>query len=360
MIPDDVTFLSNVAAAGAVLLGLSFVSLSFFLVDLLKRYDAVPLPVVAHRNANDSKVFTRILSGPESLTDFELFDGDALVVFIAFSVAVSWNLFLLPITIGMTAAIAPKTLFPVAAEMVAFLGTLTFSSLVRNRKLKQLGPYKTREEALWSPLAMIALCLHTAACLVVIMATLSYHKIPLLDDLRVWSRLGLTDLQAAVIVLKITCLVALLLGTYTVNKDMFVFFKCIARERMRARWLKEFLKETYPVLKRQVGRALSDVSWDSHEKLSKQWGNGYPTDIAALEALKVVRADCLPEVWQRLAQRKDIALGWMIDVGGVAQWADGIEACLQDHRSYLRVKRKGSPVKRTPEPAKKREGSSRK
>jgi hypothetical protein len=239
----------------------------------------------------------------------------------------------------MTAAIAPKTLIPVATEMVAFLGTLTFSSLMRKKKLEQLGPYKTREEALWSPLALIALCLHTAACLVVIMATLSYHKIALLDDLRVWSRLGLTDLEAAVIVLKITCLVALLLGTYTVNKDMFVFFKCIARERMRAGWLKEFLRETYSVLSRQVGRALSDVSWDSVEKLklSEQWHGGCPLGIAALEALKDARADCLPEVWHRLAQQKDIALGWMIDVGEVAQWADGIEASLQKHRAYLRM-----------------------
>ncbi len=102
--PDDAAFFLNVAVIGGALIGLSFVSLTFFLVDLLKRYKGTALPVFRDREKNPLARPSSKLKPPDSMTDRELLDGDPVVVFIAFSVAVTWNFFLLPLTIGLTAA----------------------------------------------------------------------------------------------------------------------------------------------------------------------------------------------------------------------------------------------------------------
>ena len=77
---DDISYFSNIAVIAATLLGLTFVALSFFLVDLAKRYDDTALPVFRHRDRSTKDDVVWNLKSPESLTDFELLDGDPLGV----------------------------------------------------------------------------------------------------------------------------------------------------------------------------------------------------------------------------------------------------------------------------------------
>jgi hypothetical protein len=117
-----------------------------------------------------------------------LLDGDPLVVFIAFSIAVSWNLFLLPFTIGLTAGHTGASLSLLALELLAFWCTLGFSFYVRNKKIIELNPYLTREELLWSPLSKIATVAYGAGFVVVVLAALSEQGV---SWLTVWPRPGI-------------------------------------------------------------------------------------------------------------------------------------------------------------------------
>lgn len=100
---DEAIYFLNVAVIAGTLLGLSFVTLAFFLSDLLKRYEETALPAFRVADPSESLLGVPLVS-PESMTDLQLLDGDPLIVFMAFSVAVTWNLFLLPLVIGLTAA----------------------------------------------------------------------------------------------------------------------------------------------------------------------------------------------------------------------------------------------------------------
>jgi len=60
--------------------------------------------------------------------------------------------------------------------------------------------------------------------------------------LAVWSDRGFASEQVSMFLVKISCIVSLVLGTYTLNKDMFIFFKSAAAERMRDRWLRRSSK----------------------------------------------------------------------------------------------------------------------
>src|SRR5437899_1437503 len=101
---DEASYFLNVAVIGGTLLALSFVTLQFFLADLLKRYESTALPVFPSRDFETSEQPSEHLDLPDSLKDQVLFDGDPLVIFMAFSVAVTWIQFVVPLTIGLTAA----------------------------------------------------------------------------------------------------------------------------------------------------------------------------------------------------------------------------------------------------------------
>ena len=177
MTTEDTTFFAAVASAAAALVGLSFIALSFFLVDILKRYDLTALPVFRHRDRTQTRRVAHHWH-PKQLTDRELLDGDPLVVFMAFSVAVTWNLFLMPLTIALTAA-GGGGLPVLASEMTAFFGLFWFSFKVRNQKIDELRPYLTREELLWRPLGAIALSIYLVATLLVGLTALFSQGLPI-------------------------------------------------------------------------------------------------------------------------------------------------------------------------------------
>jgi len=185
MTSNDITFFCYIAAIAATLLGLTFIALSFFMVDLLTRYDDTALPVLRQRDHHTNRSL-RKRGRPESLTDYELLDGDPLVVFIAFSVAVSWNLFLLPLTIGLTTIAGADMIF-VGAEMFVFFGILTFSFHIRNKKIQQLNPYLTREELLWGPIGYVGLAVYFIAPLVTLVDIAASHGFTVATDLAVWT-----------------------------------------------------------------------------------------------------------------------------------------------------------------------------
>src|ERR1700687_1401876 len=251
---DEVSYFLNIAVIAGTLLGLTFVVLAFFLVDLFKRYEDVSLPVFRARGADKPDGQLHYLKLPISLTDQELMDGDPLVVFIAFSVAVTWNLFLLPLTIGLTVAWSGVRTVVLAGELFLFFCVLVFSFIVRNIKIAELRPYLTRDELLWPYIGSAALALYAASTTGVLIAVFAPAS-SVIAQLAIWNRWGIPNEQVILALLKGICIVALLLGTYTTNKDMFIFFKSVAAERMRQRWLHGFLKDTYKSLPNRVRNA---------------------------------------------------------------------------------------------------------
>jgi hypothetical protein len=322
--PDEASYFLNIAVIGGTLLGLTFVALVFFLVDLLKRYDEISLPVFRARDAGKPDGKPHYLKPPVSLTDQELLDGDPLVVFIAFSVAVTWNLFLLPLTIGLTAAWSGIRIGVLAAELFLFFCALVFSFVVRNIKIAELRPYLTREELLWPYIGGVALVLYAASTTVVLIAAISPVS-PTIARLAVWNRWGITDEHAILSLLKGTCIVALLLGTYTTNKDMFIFFKSIAAERMRQRWLRGFLKDTYPSLRGRVKNAEAH----GNKALKEIWNSGYPPHLTSShQSLRKADIEVMHRIWNEIAKHDQSVPGWMIDVASIAAWADRVEHCI--------------------------------
>jgi len=146
--PEDISYFTNIAAIGAALVSLTFVVGTFFLVDLLKRYERVSFPVFRQRDPGDARSLSRHSKHPHSLNDYELFDGDPLVVFIAFSLSVTWNLFLMPLAVGLTAAWGGAYLAIIVLELIGFCCILVFSFRVREQKIARLCPYLTRDELL--------------------------------------------------------------------------------------------------------------------------------------------------------------------------------------------------------------------
>ena len=331
---DEASYFLNIAVIGGTLLGLTFVALSFFLVDLLKRYEAIPLPVFRHRDPSDSRVMSRKMHPYASLTDRELLDGDPLVVFIAFSVAVTWNLFLLPLTVGLTAAWTGVRLGVLAGEMCLFFGILAFSFYVRNVKIAELRPYLTREELLWPVFGSIGLLLYAGATGVVLLAALS-DGWPIAARLAVWTRWGISNEHAAVFLVKLVCILALLLGTYTANKDMFVFFKTVAAERMRQRWLHYFVNETYPLLKERVKSVISQLPIETRDAdpLYQLWGDGSPETVSTHDEFRKAGRDFIANLWAELVNHRSGSASWMLDIPRIADWAARVEESLAMHAS---------------------------
>jgi hypothetical protein len=323
---DEASYFLNIAVIGGTLLGLTFVVLAFFLADLFKRYEDVSLPVFRARDASKPDCQPHYLKLPLSLTDEELMDGDPLVVFIAFSVAVTWNLFLLPMTIGLTAAWSGVRTVVLAGELFFFFCVLVFSFIVRNRKIAELRPYLTRDELLWPYIGAVALVLYAASTAVVLIAAFAPVS-SAIAQLAFWNRWGITNEHAIIALLKGTCIVALLLGTYTTNKDMFIFFKSVAAERVRQRWLHGFLKDTYKSLPTRVRNAEAH----GNKALREIWNGGYPRHlnlIAIHRSLREADIQVMHRIWDEIVRREQGTPSWMIDVPGIAAWAAQVEHCI--------------------------------
>lgn len=323
MQPDEASYFVNIAAIGGTLVGLTFAILSFFLVDLLKRFEATALPVFRSRDTNDSARPSRSLNLPDSLNDIDLFDGDPLVIFIAFSVAVTWILFLFPLMLGLTAAWTGERTGVLGGELFFLTCTFAFSFITRNKAINKLKPYLTREELLWPFLGGILLALYIGATAIVVASAF-----PHTPRLAFW-RLDMSNAQTALFVIKFICILSLLIGTYTTNKDMFVFFKSIATERMRQHWLEWFVTQKYNTLKLRVDAAQSRIPMERRDELVKKWNGGCPEMISTHDAFVKSGQRFLKTVWREIIDGRSGAPSWMLDVPGIANWAAELEELLQ-------------------------------
>lgn len=329
--PDDITYFSNIAVIGGTLVGLTFVVGTFFLLDLLHRYEQVSFPVFRERNPDDARSLSRHSKHPHSLNDHELFDGDPLVVFIAFSLAVTWNLFLMPLAVGLTAAWGGARLAVIAVELAVFCVILVFSFRVRTRKIEQLCPYLTRDELLWPAFAGIGLGIYILGVLVVVISTLTEH--PTVRRFALWQHYGIPDDRAAIFAIKTVCVLSLLVGTYTTNKDMFIFFKTMAAERMRQRWLQDFIRDAYPRLEQQVARHKSKLSESAlrQDAVVQAWNHGVPKTISTHDAIRNAGDVFTDALWQDLHRRQGGTPVWMLDIPRIADWAAQLEDVLKKH-----------------------------
>jgi hypothetical protein len=306
---DDATYFVNLAVIAGALIGLTFISLNLFMVDMLRKYEDTALPVFRDRETVDSSRKPLQPNPPESLTDYELLDGDPVVVFMAYSVAVTWSLFLLPLVVGLTVSWTRRW-GVLAAEMLFFSLLLVSNFYIRNEKVKQMKPYLTREELLWPVMSGVAFTLYLSTFLSLFFITFP-AAVPSFLHLAVWSDRGFASEQVSMFLVKISCIVSLVLGTYTLNKDMFIFFKSAAAERMRDRWLKTFIQDTYPQLRERVRSATLNMPFEVREadELWMLWNNG-PALIATHEFLrKTLSDDSAHLLWKRL-----------VDGGGVPIW----------------------------------------
>ena len=198
------------AQVAGALIGITFLAVTFFLSGIYDRFSRFALPLY-ETNLSD-RGGSKKRSDPGGVNDEELFDGDPLVVFAAFSVAVTWILFLIPLVLSLTAIsreLNHTWLF--AAEIAALLGPLEWSLHVRNQQLSRLASYRTQEERIWPLLEWAFDVLLTA-----FVSFLAFG---------VWCDLPKTDEKFFGATLKIFCLVSIAVGTYVLNKDLFFFFK---------------------------------------------------------------------------------------------------------------------------------------
>lgn len=311
-------------SAGA-LLGLSFVALTFFLVDLIKRYKNTALPVFRERNTKPSTRTKRNPNPPESLTDRELMDGDPVVVFIAFSVAVSWNLFLMPLTIGLSAAVTGIHLWVLAAEMCGFFGLFLFTLRVRNTKIKQLQPYLTREELLWPFFGSIWLLLYGAGTATVLISALPRVLVQGAGRLQY-----ISTTAVAFSWIKGICILSLLLGTYAVNKDMFIFFKAVAAERMREKWLHELFQRRYVPLRNAIEGIRNQIPTEVQEAdpLLILWNDGQPPMESAHEYFQKAGPLSHRKMWLEIVNGTSGVPIWMLDIPAIADWVADVEVAL--------------------------------
>ena len=291
------------------------------------------LPVFRSRDLGKPQLLLREPDAMEFATDYEIFDGDPLVVFIAFSVSVTWNLFLFPLTLGLTIAWGGSRPGILAVEMAVFLIIFIFSFDMRNKRIKELQPYLTREEVAWPYGGIVILGFYAIATIIVLIAALASL---LQQDLSIelWHRWGISDSHAILFVTKFLCVVSLLLGTYTTNKDMFIFFKTIAAEKMRNHWLHTFFADEYPVLQARVGTAISNLPEEAKnfDRLYQLWNDGFPGMIWTHPVLKQASPAQVQKQWKALVSKKGGALSWIVDVPRVATWAAQIKDALAEYK----------------------------
>ncbi len=347
MSSDETSYFLNIAVIGGTLLALSFVTLQFFLGELLKRFEATALPVFRSRDSDEVTEPCDSLTPPDSLKDVRLFDGDPLVIFMAFSVAVTWIQFLVPLTLGLTAAWLGTHLMILAVELACLLVAFGFSFVTRNKAIKRLRPYLTRDELLWPVLGGILLALYIVAAGVALISALP-APMSTAPYLAIWNRWGISNDYASLFVLKVVCIVSLLVGTYTTNKDMFIFFKSVASERMRQRWLESFLQERYLELKRRVEVASSKAGVNARlADLEQEWNKGCPETISTHDALNEAGPASVIKVWQNLINGRSGTPSWMLDVPRIANWEARVEKSLKRAMTPLSTPVENSPFRRS-------------
>lgn len=338
---DEATYFINVAVIAGALIGLTFIALQLFMVDMLTRFETSAFPVFRSRENRKLHFHPISHDTPAGLTDAELLDGDPLVVFMAFSIAVSWCLFLLPLLIGLTAA-WDKRPGLLAIEMFGFSVTLLFNFRFRSRKVNQLNPYLTREELLWPLISGAAFVLYVITALA-LLATAFPAAVPHRFGSSSWIWFGFSYGKDADSLLKISCIASLILGTYTVNKDMFIFFKSAAAERMRRCWLQEFISNIYPNLATRIRALRTNMPVNTFDSshLARRWRHG-PASISTHDSFSKAESQSARRLWMTLISsgsdvetcdtntqlKQEVKLPvpvWLLDVPAIARWVSDVE-----------------------------------
>ncbi len=299
---------------------------------MLKRYEETSLPVFREREINEAAEKPLKQELPETLTDQKLLDGDPAVVFMAYSVAVSWSLFLLPLVVGLTVAWA-NNLAVLSIEMFSFSIILVSNFNTRSQKVRRMKPYLTREELFWPWIGRAAFALYLITAI-----TLLIGAFPSIVPASVrgsnWFWLCLTNGQVGMFLLKTSCLACLILGTYTVNKDMFIFFKSASAERMQRCWLRDFFEKEYASLEREVHRAISHLPADSQktDPIWKEWIDG-PRVVSNHDTFKEAGSEPARLLWKRLVSTRGRVPIWMLDVPSIARWASDLKVEAEERRT---------------------------
>jgi|ERR1035437_416335 hypothetical protein len=279
----DIRYFSTLATIAATLLGLSFLSLSFFLTGLLKRYKNLASPV--YRFEDDRELKCKLhydFASSEEVTDRNLIDSDPLVIFIAFSASLSWNMYFTALILAIT-AISGQFAHPAvfAGELFLCFILQSYSFRVRRAQYRsRLRVYRTGEEIYWPILERLFLVCYGAAALSVSLFATMYILGNRPPGQWLWNaamRTGLADYADLLYVgaLKGVCAAAVLAGLYVINKDMFVVFKAKASDQMRGHWLRDFTSVRYPRLRNRVRIIMARRPSD---ELATTWNGGRPPD----------------------------------------------------------------------------------
>jgi hypothetical protein len=358
---EDTAYFQVLAGVSATLLALSFVALSFFLEGLFRRHKTLVLPVIRQEDVNkgsdglQARLHSR-LPRISNMTDLRLFDGDPLVVFVAFSVAVTWNLYFISLLASVTASV-PEFSYPIvfAVELSIFGGTLVADLEVRHRQYKRLRTYRTRDEHMWRPYGLLLSVIYVGLALFAIMSA-----IPALAAR--WMELGFDSSYWLRQILKGACPFALFSALYFTNHDCFVFFKARVSDDVRQRWLGHFVTKEYPSLVDGVGKCTATLQGvpevaDRLAKLTERWNGGCPPEDCFTTSLGILNAGVPPwqkmraslsnngatpppttkppgfsyeDVWEEVLANRGKIAGWMVDVPGISGWADGVSEGLRE------------------------------
>jgi hypothetical protein len=364
--PNDAAYFTQMAGIAATLLGISFLALTFSLGGLTQRYQTLALPMFLDeerkngRHQRDGDEASLLVQGKNQrtahdITDLQVFDGDPLVVFIAFSVSVSWNLFLFALIVSLTLLGGGfNEPWLIAVELLAFSGIITYSMVTRHQKYRILSTYRTSEEKLWVPGQWVVVTVWIAETTLAVWVALSVQCgavntsfLCSIEAPRSWA----VHLESwYLFTLKAICLVAFTLALYVTNKDLFVFFKSRSSEEMRQRWLTDFVR-VYPALERRVDETfrLLGVSKSAAGNIAKQadksaghegvrllekvWNKGRPPDEYIREVSETFgrRAGSEGEGmrWRSLLAGDSAVASWMFDVPGIGAWVHDVELCME-------------------------------
>lgn len=330
---DQMSFFLNLAVVGATLFGLSLVALASFLPQLMKRFKGSALAAFPHLEESRHRLPLR---KPYSLSDQELLDGDPVVFFVAYSIGVSWNLFLIPLVLGFTAAFMGRwSALICALEFAGLLFCLRDSLKGRQKSIKKMRIYLTKEERYWPKLIWIIFILMTATDLfafVIASAVALKSRSHLIAHYL--TRFGLLDDHAAFVAYKVVCIFVLVMGTYTLNKDFFVYFKVFTLGKVRRAWLDDFLRG-FVSLKSDVHRVLNNDraprSSREFQDLTAAWNDGIPL----LESMHdQFRGDAFAQdrldLWERMLEGKYRGSDWMLEVPDIAVWECHVREALEN------------------------------
>jgi hypothetical protein len=309
---DQISFFLNVAVIGATLFGLTLVALVGFLPLHVERFRQTGLAAFPHsRKFSYERGRYKLFA----LSDREIIDGDPLVFFTAYSMGTSWSFFTLPIALGLTMAWPVRHIFLCGVEIVILTTLLGWALWGRNQSLRKLSIYLTNEERSWPVLSGIVLFLLYVAALDVFLT----------DILLVRYR------WIAIDTLKVICIGSLMLGTYVLNKEVFVYFKANAVERLRTAWLQDFLRD-FPELSQRVQARLADSSIDAKHRsaLASCWNEGVPTLRSAHDEFRAGEdLESLELMWSSMLRDGAGAYAWAVDVPEIASWDNKLEILLE-------------------------------